>query len=60
MVHLLYLLPATLSALWRGEQVMQGEEKEKRNERRVGRGKGGEGVVGAEIERVTFRGIMSL
>lgn len=39
---------------------MQGEEKEKRNERRLGRGKGGEGVLGAEIERVTFRGIMSL
>lgn len=33
---ILYLLSATLSALRRGEQVMQGEEKERSNERREG------------------------
>lgn len=58
-VHILYLLSAPLSALRRGEQVMQGEAKGTRNERRGGRAEGG-GRGGDEIERVTFRGIMSL
>lgn len=57
-VHILHLLSAPLSALRRGEQVMQGEAKGTRNERKgeelERRGGGG------EIERVTFRGIMSL
>lgn len=50
MVHILYLLPATLSALRRGEQVMQGEEKERSIERRGGRGKRGEEREGRDGE----------
>lgn len=41
MVHILHPLSAILSALRRGEQVMQGEEQERRNKRRGGKEEGG-------------------
>lgn len=56
-VHILYLLSATLSALRRAGDATRGKRKGGLRGEEVGRRRRGGEV---EIERVTFRGIMSL